>query len=86
MGGSIEEFHDKAAKKKLRNRLSAQRARDRQKARMRQLDTDVRVLMRKNLHLLRENEMMRRSLASEAGKSNNWTMNKVSDLHNLVNK
>lgn len=62
MGGSIEEFHDKATKKKLRNRLSAQRARDRQKARMRLLEMEVLYLTRRNLAIKRENEWMKRFL------------------------
>lgn len=65
MGGGIDEFHDRVTKKKLRNRLSAQRARDRQKARMHLLEMEVQYLMRKNISLMRENEMIRRSLANK---------------------
>lgn len=53
---------DKELKKKLRNRQSAQRARDRQKARMRWLEREVAIATLKNQNLQRENMALKELL------------------------
>uniref|UniRef100_H2Y4I1 X-box-binding protein 1 n=1 Tax=Ciona savignyi TaxID=51511 RepID=H2Y4I1_CIOSA len=54
---------EKELRKKLRNRESAQRARDRQKARMQWLEHEVSLLQVRNLTLSRENALLRNVLA-----------------------
>ncbi|XP_078491151.1 transcription factor protein [Ciona intestinalis] len=59
---------EKELRKKLRNRESAQRARDRQKARMQWLEHEVSLLQVRNLTLTRENNLLRNLLAIGAQK------------------
>lgn len=56
---TVVETDVKEIRKKLRNRQSAQRARDRQKARMRWLEREVALLTMRNQALQHENATMR---------------------------
>lgn len=67
---SPEEIEEAVMRKKLRNRESAQRARDRQKARMRWLEEEVTRITSKNDQMLKENLLLRQVLSEQGGKIN----------------
>jgi len=64
------EIEEAVMRKKLRNRESAQRARDRQKARMRWLEEEVTRITGKNDQMMKENLLLRHVLEEQAGKIN----------------
>lgn len=63
-----EEIEEAIMRKKLRNRESAQRARDRQKARMRWLEEEVTRITGKNDQMLKENLLLRQVLGEQGQK------------------
>lgn len=65
-----EEIEEAVMRKKLRNRESAQRARDRQKARMRWLEEEVTRITTKNDQMLKENLLLRQVLNEQGNKIN----------------
>jgi len=67
---SPAEIEEAVMRKKLRNRESAQRARDRQKARMRWLEEEVTRITGKNDQMMKENLLLRHVLEEQAGKIN----------------
>lgn len=62
------EIEEAIMRKKLRNRESAQRARDRQKARMRWLEEEVTRITGKNDQMLKENLLLRQVLGEQGQK------------------
>jgi hypothetical protein len=67
---SPAEIEEAIMRKKLRNRESAQRARDRQKARMRWLEEEVTRITGKNDQMLKENLLLRQVLGDQGQKIN----------------
>lgn len=67
---SVEEIEDMRERKKQKNRESAQRARDRFKAKMRWLEDQVRGISERHDNLLRENTYMRGLLNDQTVKLN----------------
>jgi hypothetical protein len=67
---SPAEIEEAIMRKKLRNRESAQRARDRQKARMRWLEEEVTRITGKNDQMLKENLLLRQVLGEQGQKIN----------------
>merc|ERR1712228_113466 len=70
MGRTPAEIEEAVMRKKLRNRESAQRARDRQKARMRWLEEEVTRITGKNDQMLKENLLLRQVLGEQGQKIN----------------
>jgi len=64
------EIEEAIMRKKLRNRESAQRARDRQKARMRWLEEEMSRITGKNDQMLKENLLLRQVLGEQGQKIN----------------
>jgi len=67
---SPAEIEEAVMRKKLRNRESAQRARDRQKARMRWLEEEVTRITGKNDQVMKENLLLRHVLEEQSVKIN----------------
>jgi|ERR1719461_411885 len=67
---SPAEIEEAVMRKKLRNRESAQRARDRQKARMRWLEEEVTRITGKNDQVMKENLLLRHVLEEQSAKIN----------------
>jgi len=66
----INDREEMVMRKKLRNRESAQRARDRQKAKMRWLEEELQKMKTTNEQIVRENILLKHMLSESQNKSN----------------
>jgi hypothetical protein len=77
------EREEMVMRKKLRNRESAQRARDRQKAKMRWLEEELQRMKIKNEQLLRENLILRHMVQDKPTQTTGPVINQQALLNNL---
>merc|ERR1712226_1470837 len=81
---SPAEREEMVMRKKLRNRESAQRARDRQKAKMRWLEEELQRVKIKSEQLLRENLILRHMVTEKNNNSNSNNANSQQVLANAM--